>query len=174
MATRKRKSAAQLDRDGRAKTKKTEAQLEREIAVAIGDKPVTSIKFPSLQVTKVRPEGVDEWYGVRVDFKWKAPFDYEAYKRELNAETKTWFGSNPRQMHVGLWPLEEKMGAHIRREIGRSPEWAEFWTKPHTVRIYDDESGSSTVTLPKFSERDIEQWDVYEQGGSASASDRGY
>lgn len=159
--------------------KKSAAQLDREIAAALISKPSTAsaseLTFPPLQVTKIYPQGIDEWYGVGIRFNWAGPFDYSAYKKALNAESKAWFDAHPRQMHVGLWPLEKKMEDHLLREIGRSPEWAEFWTTPHTVRIYDqddDEGGSSVVTLPKFSIRDIDQWDVHEQGGNASASSR--
>lgn len=158
--------------------KKSAAQLDREIAAALVKPPAPAkVSFPPLQVTKIYPEGVDEWYGVAVRFDWAGPFDYAAYKKALSAESKSWFDAHPRQMHVGTWPLEERMADHIRREIGRSPEWAEFWTKPHKVRVYDeyaddDEGSSSVVTLPKFSVSDIDQWDVHEQGGNASASSR--
>ena len=159
------------------KKKKSAAQLDREVTAALAGKAASSVTFPPLRVTKIYPEGVDEWYGVGIRFDWAGRFDYDAYKKALRAESKSWFDAHPRQMHVGLWPIEEKMAEHIRREIGRSPEWAEFWTKPHKVRVYDeyaddDEGSSSVVTLPKFSTSDIDQWDVHEQGGNASASSR--
>ena len=44
-----------------SRKKKSAAQLDREIAAALAAKPsALKVTFPPLQVTKIYPEGVDE------------------------------------------------------------------------------------------------------------------
>ena len=145
--------------------KKSPAQLDREIAEAIGRAPHRHhaakrklAPFPSLRVTKIRPERVDEWYGVGVEFRWVRPLDIEAYREAARNEADAWFAANPKKAHVGLFPLEKVMGDHIRTEITRSPQWIEFFSKPQG--------------MPRFTARDIDNWDFEGQGGTASASTR--
>ena len=145
--------------------KKSPAQLEREIAEALGRAPrrhrATKRKletFPPLRVTKIYPQHVDEWYGVGVEFRWAAPFDIEAHREATRSEGDAWFAAHPRKMHTGLFPLEKAIGDHITAQITRSPQWIEFFSKPQRV--------------PQFTARDIDNWDFDAQGGTASASTR--
>ncbi len=139
------------------KPKKTPAkQLDAEIAESLAK----AARFPSLRVTKVHPERVDEWYGVNAKFEWTTPFDVEAFHRATAAESRAWFDANPRQMHVGGFPLEKAIGEHIRREVARSSEWADFFAKTPRTQI------------ARFTERDITDWGFDAHGGWASASTR--
>jgi hypothetical protein len=129
--------------------KKSPAQLEKEIAVAL--RP----PLPALTVTKVHPYRVDEWVGVQANFQWKKPFDKHAFTKALNEEKVAWFNAHPGQMHVGMFPLEEYITNHISREIARSKEWAAY-AKPH----------------PPLPASHIDDWHYDERGGSASHSER--
>lgn len=131
------------------------ARIEREIATVVASPAQPS--FPALRVTKVYPERVDEWYGVGVEFRWVRPLDVEAHRRASRAEEEAWFADSHRT-HVGLFPLERAMGDHIRREIARSPQWVEFFARQRS--------------MPRFTERDIDNWSFDAQGGTASASTR--
>ena len=144
--------------------KKSPAQLDREIAAALGSAPrqhaakSKNDPFPPLRVTKIRPMSVDEWYGVSVEFQWARPFDIEAHREAARSEESAWFAANPKKMHVGLFPLEKAMGDHITAAITQSPQWIEFFSKPQR--------------MPRFTARDIDNWDFDELGGTASASTR--
>lgn len=152
------------------RAKKSSARLDREIAEALTGRtgkhhstrrePRASSKlsFPGLRVTKIYPERVDEWYGVAVRFEWVRPFDFDAYQEAVRAEQEAWFLANPKKMHVGLFPLEKVAADHIRREITQSPQWIDFYSKPQRV--------------PRFTARDIDNWDFDGRGGYASASTR--
>lgn len=144
--------------------KKSPAQLDREIAAALGAprrheaKKSTNEPFPPLRVTKVRPENVDEWRGVAVEFQWVRPFNREAHREAARNEENAWFAANPKKMHVGLFPLEKAMGDHITTAITQSPQWIDFFSKPQR--------------MPRFTARDIDNWDFDELGGTASAMTR--
>jgi hypothetical protein len=136
--------------------KKSPKQLDAEIAEALTRPRAHQVNFPALRVTTIYEERVDEWYGVSVRFKWSRPFNIDAYRQATRAEEDTWFKTN--KVHAGLFPLEKAMGDHIRREVTRSPQWIEFFSKPRSI--------------PRFTERDIDNWDFDEQGGTASANTR--
>jgi hypothetical protein len=137
--------------------KKSNKRLDKEIAEALHKRDVRT-HLPSLRVTKIRPEFIDEWYGVHADFQWTEPFDLEAYRDATRAEEHAWFKANPHKMHAGLFSLEKTMGDHIRREIAHSPQWTAFFSKPQKVS--------------RFGEKDIDNWEFDALGGWASASDR--
>lgn len=150
-------------------SRKRSVQLDREIANALSSKRGNSGKighavrrafgpkdFPTLRVTRVRHDYVDEWYGVHVDFVWTSPFDIEAYRDATRAEQDAWFAT--RKVHAGLFPLEKAMADHITTAIAKSPQWTEF------LRL--------AKGLPRFTARDIDNWDFDAHGGWASASMR--
>lgn len=156
--------------------KKTPAQLKREIDEVLQHRAMrasgrtqsiqTPVQprhvgkastFPTLRVTAIYPEYVDEWYGVRVNFQWARPLDMTAYRQMAQAEEEDWFRSHPGRMHVGPFPLEKAMGEHIGREITRSPQWTEFFSKSR---------------IPRFTAQGIDNWNFDEQGGTASAGTR--
>jgi hypothetical protein len=147
--------------------KKSGKQLDKEIAAALRPRPMSAaaakvdeVSFPSLRVTVIRPDFVDEWYGVHVAFQWAKPFNEEAYRAAVRAEERSWFEAQPPKMHVvGGFPLEKAMGEHLRREIGRSPQWIEFFSKPQKG-------------IGRFDAKAIDNWEFDAHGGWASASDR--
>ena len=144
--------------------KKSGKQLDKEIAEALRPRSSSAEKektivFPPLRVTAIRPSFVDEWYGVHVDFEWNKPFNEAAYRGAVRAEENFWFETNPRKMHVGGFPLEKAMADHIRKEIGRSPQWIEFFSKPQKG-------------IGRFDAKAIDNWEFDAHGGWASASDR--
>jgi hypothetical protein len=129
--------------------------------------------FPEIKVTRVYPEVIDEWYGVNVDFDWVKPFDARAFREAVRDEERAWFAAHPREMHVGTFPLEKAIGQHIASRVVASPQWAEFYSKPRSVRAEEYEDGPTRiVTIPRFGERDFDSWDFNERGGYASASTR--
>lgn len=133
-------------------------QLDAEIAEALARSrsAPSPPAFPALRVTYINEEQVDEWYGVAVRFEWVKHFDIDAYQQAARAEEAAWFKIH--KVHAGLFPLEKAMGDHIRREVTRSPQWIEFFSKPRSI--------------PRFAAKDIDNWEFDELGGTASASTR--
>lgn len=125
---------------------------------------------------KIRPDAVDEWYGMLVRFAWEVPYtpqEWVTLKEAEYKEEQEFFAKGTRA-HVGMFSLEKQFVNEVIDQILNSPELAAFYKEAYEV---DVETGPGderirTVTLPRFRKEDFDGWGFTAEGGFVGASSR--
>lgn len=134
---------------------------------------LAGVILPTVATIEIRSSTVDEWYGIDVDVTFVEPFAAAAFREAVEAEKQAWFAANPRQAHVGPWPLERGLFDHVVSQVIGSAAWETFYATPRRVTCEEYEDGPEReVVIPRFRAADFGEFDWRTDGAWLSASDR--